>query len=343
MTQRAGSRLGPYEIVGLLGSGGMGEVYRARDTRLDRDVAIKVLPAHLAESPERRERLAREARAISSLQHPNICALHDVGSENGVDFLVMELLEGETLAERLVRGPLPLREVFAIGIAVAGALDKAHRKGLVHRDLKPGNIMLTRTGPKVLDFGLAKRMPPGLEAEAPSATLTVEPLTGEATLFGTFRYMSPEQLEGRAADARSDLFSLGAILYEMATGRRAFDGANVASVIAAVLEDRFEVKVTMTNFANPPVQYPGVIQLYQGASSETDRSVSFYSFEDGSVEVLVKMVDACSTSNSFWLFAAGATNAETTVTVRDSHTGLTQTIFNPRGGCSCRPPTAKHS
>jgi serine/threonine protein kinase len=163
MAQPAGTRLGPYEIVGLLGAGGMGEVYRARDTRLGRDVAIKLLPEHLSEKPERRQRFSREARAISSLQHPNICALHDVGSEKGVDFLVMELLEGETLAARLQRGPLPLRELLAISIALADALDKAHRRGLVHRDLTPGNIMLTAIGPKVLDFGLAKRVSDGLD------------------------------------------------------------------------------------------------------------------------------------------------------------------------------------
>jgi Tol biopolymer transport system component len=214
----------------------MGEVYRARDTRLGRDVAIKLLPEHLSEKPERRQRFSREARAISSLQHPNICALHDIGSEKGVDFLVMELLEGETLAARLQRGPLPLRELLAISIALADALDKAHRKGLVHRDLTPGNIMLTAAGPKVLDFGLAKRVSDGLDAIESTAEVSMDSLTAEGKLVGTFRYMSPEQIEGKEADARSDLFALGAVLYEMTTGKRAFDGASLASVIAAVLE-----------------------------------------------------------------------------------------------------------
>jgi hypothetical protein len=236
MPQRAGSRLGPYEIVGLLGAGGMGEVYRARDTRLDRDVAIKVLPEHLAESAERRQRLAREARAISSLQHPNICALHDVGSENGVDFLVMEFLDGETLAERLRRGPVPVRELLTIAIALADALDKAHRRGVVHRDLKPGNVMLTRSGPKVLDFGLAKRKAEVVPPTEATAAVSLDSITTEGKLVGTFRYMSPEQVEGKEADARSDLFAFGTVLYEMATGKRAFVGNSLASVIAAVLD-----------------------------------------------------------------------------------------------------------
>jgi Tol biopolymer transport system component len=214
----------------------MGEVYRARDTRLGRDVAIKLLPEHLSARPERRQRLSREARAISSLQHPNICALHDVGSENGVDFLVMELLDGETLAARLLRGPLPLRELLSIAIALTDALDKAHRKGLVHRDLTPGNVMLTSSGPKVLDFGLAKRVTDGSNLNEATAEVSMDSLTAEGKLVGTFRYMSPEQIEGKEADARSDLFALGAVLYEMATGKRAFDGKTLASVVAAVLE-----------------------------------------------------------------------------------------------------------
>jgi Tol biopolymer transport system component len=209
----------------------MGEVYRARDVRLDREVAIKVLHAHLAESAEGRQRLAREARAISSLQHPNICALHDIGTENGVDYLVMELLEGETLAQRLLRGPLPMRQFFPIAIALADALDKAHRRGLVHRDLKPSNIMLTGLGPKVLDFGLAKRIVH--QGEVGESTDSV---SSQGAMVGTYRYMSPEQIEGREADARSDIFAFGAVLYEMASGRRAFDGQSVASLIAAVLE-----------------------------------------------------------------------------------------------------------
>ena len=233
----AGTRLGPYEIVAAAGAGGMGEVYRARDTRLDRTVAIKVLPAHLSEQPERRQRFDREARAISSLNHPNICTLYDVGHQEGVDYLVMEYMEGESLADRLDRGPLPPEQLLKYGVEICEGLEKAHRSGVVHRDLKPGNIMLTKTGAKLMDFGLAKTANP----EAPSA-LTVsltgpgaKPLTAEGMVVGTFQYMAPEQLEGKEADARSDIFALGSVLYEMATGQRAFTGKSQASVVAAIL------------------------------------------------------------------------------------------------------------
>jgi eukaryotic-like serine/threonine-protein kinase len=231
-----GTRLGPYEIVVAVGAGGMGEVYRARDTRLGREVAIKVLPAQFAVDPEWRQRLDREARAISSLSHPHICHLYDVGHDDGVDFLVMEYLEGETLADRLARGALAVDQVVRYGNEIAGALHSAHRKGLVHRDLKPGNVMLTRTGARLLDFGLAKPSPASAAAAGMTAATTSAPLTAKGTLVGTFQYMSPEQVEGREADARSDIFALGAVLYEMATGRRAFDGKSTASVIAAILE-----------------------------------------------------------------------------------------------------------
>ncbi|MGB5173252.1 MAG: protein kinase [Thermoanaerobaculia bacterium] len=236
MTLEAGSKLGPYEIVEPLGAGGMGEVYRARDTRLEREVAIKVLPEHLSENPELRQRLEREARVVSSLQHPNICTLHDIGSENGVDFIVMEYLEGDTLAARLEKGPVPMHELFPIATSIADALDKAHRQGLVHRDLKPGNIMLTRTGAKLLDFGLAKGSAALSDPTAPTQSPTMSPLTTEGMLVGTFQYMAPEQLEGKEADARSDLFAFGSVLYEMATGQRAFQGETQASLIASVLD-----------------------------------------------------------------------------------------------------------
>jgi len=239
-----GTKLGPYEIVAPLGAGGMGEVYRARDTRLGRDVAIKVLPANLSSDAQRRERFEREARAISALNHPHICTLYDIGREREIDFLVMELVEGETLATRIEKGPLPPEQVLRLGAEIADALDKAHRMGITHRDLKPGNIMLTKSGIKLLDFGLAKFSAPAA-ADAPSNAETMlttrlpgasaKPLTAEGSIIGTFQYMAPEQLEGSEADARSDIFSFGAVLYEMATGKKAFDGKTTASVIAAVL------------------------------------------------------------------------------------------------------------
>jgi eukaryotic-like serine/threonine-protein kinase len=238
-----GTRLGPYEIVGPLGAGGMGEVYRAKDSRLGREVAVKVLPQHLTDSPEVRARFEREARTVSSLNHPHICTLHDVGQEGTTDYLVMELVEGETLAARLERGPLTIPEVLRLGIQIADALDRAHRAGVVHRDLKPGNVMLTRAGAKLMDFGLARATgmagPAGgsgvtMTAMAPSPSLG-QPLTSEGSIVGTFQYMSPEQLEGKEADARSDLWGLGCVLYEMATGRKAFAGKSQASLIGGIM------------------------------------------------------------------------------------------------------------
>ena len=228
----AGTRLGPYEIQSPLGHGGMGEVYRARDTRLDRIVAIKVLPGHRAGDPQFRERFEREARAVSSLNHPNICVLYDIGNDGGTAYLVMECLEGETLAARLERGPLPVADALRYAIEIASALDAAHHRGVVHRDLKPGNIMLTKSGAKLLDFGLAKVQALSASASDHTATLTV---TTEGSLVGTFQYMAPEQLEGHEAGARSDIFAFGATLYEMLTGRRAFAGASQASLITAIM------------------------------------------------------------------------------------------------------------
>jgi Tol biopolymer transport system component len=236
MPLTSGTKLGPYEIVAPLGAGGMGEVYRARDTRLDRDVAIKVLSGHFVSDPNLKERFEREARTISQLSHPNICALYDVGSQGGADYLVMECLEGESLADRLMRGPLTVEEVLRYGSQVADALDKAHQRGVIHRDLKPGNIMLTKTGAKVLDFGLAKQAQvKGSSSSALTAMTSPKPLTVEGTIVGTFQYMAPEQIEGAEADARSDIFALGCVLYEMATGKRAFAGKTQASVIASIL------------------------------------------------------------------------------------------------------------
>src|SRR3984893_10113232 len=213
-----GVRLGPYEILDAIGAGGMGEVYRARDTRLERTVAVKILPPHLSCDPIRKQRFEREAKTISSLNHPHICVLYDVGQQDGIDYLVMECVEGETLAKRLEKGALPLEQVLRFGMQVADALDKAHRSGVVHRDLKPGNIMLTPTGAKLLDFGLAKPVAPLVTGATLSVATQNSPVTEQGTIVGTFQYMSPEQIEGKELDGRSDIFSLGAVLYEMLTG-----------------------------------------------------------------------------------------------------------------------------
>jgi Tol biopolymer transport system component len=239
MTLAPGTRLGPYEIVAPLGAGGMGEVWRARDTRLGREVAIKVLPEAFAADPALRARFDREAKTISSLNHPNICTLYDVGREGDTDFLVLELVEGETLALRIARGPLPLSDLLRYGMQMTDALEKAHKAGIIHRDLKPGNIMLTKAGAKLLDFGLA-RGGPGAASAPSSATISptmTGPLTAQGHIVGTFQYMAPEQLEGTEADARSDLWALGCVLYEMATGKPAFAGTSQASLISSIMKD----------------------------------------------------------------------------------------------------------
>src|SRR6202049_1894803 len=238
MAVNPGTRLGSYEVVAQIGAGGMGEVYKARDTRLDRIVAIKVLPAHLADRAELRERFDREAKTIASLNHPHICTLYDIGDQDGTDFLVMEYLEGETLAQRLVKSPLPLDQVLQYAIEISDALDKAHRKGVTHRDLKPGNVMITKSGTKLLDFGLAKLKQEAAPANIPLSELSTakDPLTAQGTILGTLQYMAPEQVEGKEVDARTDVFAFGAVVYEMATGKRAFEGKTQASLIAAILE-----------------------------------------------------------------------------------------------------------
>jgi eukaryotic-like serine/threonine-protein kinase len=257
MSLTSGTKLGPYEIQSPIGAGGMGEVYRARDTRLDRTVAIKILPTHLSSNSEAKQRFDREARAISSLNHPNICTLHDVGHEDGVDYLVMEFLEGETLADRLMKGPLPPEQVLKCGIEICEGLEKAHRSGVVHRDLKPGNIMLTKTGAKLLDFGLAKATP---AVTSPPAGMTAtmatpagsHPLTAQGMVVGTYQYMSPEQVEGKDADARSDIFAFGAVLYEMAAGKRAFEGKTQLSLMSAILEKE-PAPISTVNPLTPPL------------------------------------------------------------------------------------------
>jgi eukaryotic-like serine/threonine-protein kinase len=246
MALTSGTKLGPYEVQSPLGAGGMGEVYRARDTRLDRTVAIKILPTHLSADPEFKQRFEREARTVSSLNHPHICQLFDVGQQDGTEFLVMEFLDGETLADRLRRGALAFNEIQKIGMEVTEALSVAHRAGIVHRDLKPGNVMLTKSGAKLMDFGLAKPTYAGAAGSASAPLLSaartmsgptpVSPLTTAGTIVGTIQYMSPEQIEGKEADARADIFALGAVLYEMATGTRAFQGKSQISVASAILE-----------------------------------------------------------------------------------------------------------
>jgi eukaryotic-like serine/threonine-protein kinase len=232
-----GKRLGPYEILSAIGAGGMGEVYRARDTRLDRIVAIKVLPTHLADRSELRERFEREARTIASLNHPHICTLFDIGRQDGIDYLVMEYLEGETLAQRLAKGPLSIQQVLQYTIEIADALDKAHRKDITHRDLKPGNIMLTKSGTKLLDFGLAKLAQESAPATSDSQLPTMkDAITAQGTILGTLQYMAPEQVEGKEVDARTDIFAFGVVVYEMATGKKAFEGKTSASVMAKILE-----------------------------------------------------------------------------------------------------------
>src|ERR1700690_234974 len=249
MALAAGTKLGPYEICAPIGAGGMGEVYRARDTRLQRDVAIKVLPATLSPDADHLRRFEQEARAVSALNHPNILAIYDIGTHEGGPFLVMELLEGETLRERMQQGAIPVRKALEIASQVARGVAAAHEKGIVHRDLKPANIFLTSDGRvKVLDFGLAKLVQRGDDVafgETQAFTRTNEPLshpsdpshTQPGMVLGTVGYMSPEQVRGRPADARSDIFALGTILYEMLSGHRAFHHDSSADTMAAILKE----------------------------------------------------------------------------------------------------------
>src|SRR5213593_53433 len=235
----SGTRLGPYEIAEPLGAGGMGEVYRATDTRLGRSVALKILPGDWAQDSERKLRFEREARTVAGLNHPHICALYDVGSQDGIDFLVMEYLEGETLAELLARGPLPVEQALRLAIQVADALDQAHQHGVVHRDLKPANVMVTRAGAKLLDFGLARPVAAAVQAGDEARTRT-QALTTDGSILGTLEYMAPEQIEGKQPDARADIFAFGAVLYEALAGRRPFEGASPAQVLASTLRSEPE-------------------------------------------------------------------------------------------------------
>jgi serine/threonine protein kinase/Tol biopolymer transport system component len=255
MALTSGTKLGPYEIVSLLGAGGMGEVYRARDTRLERDVAIKVLPASLSSDSSLRQRLEREAKAVSKLSHPHICTLHDIGHQDGVDFLVMELVDGETLEHKLTKGPLPPEQAVRCAAQIADALAKAQKLGITHRDLKPSNIMLTKAGAKLMDFGLAKECHPApLAVSSSGMTVGQERLTVEGMIVGTFQYMAPEQLEGNEADARTDIFALGAVIYEMATGKPAFAGKSQASLIAAILSSQPQPMAALQPLTPPALE-----------------------------------------------------------------------------------------
>jgi eukaryotic-like serine/threonine-protein kinase len=341
----AGTRLGPYEIQSALGAGGMGEVYRARDTRLDRTVAIKILPAHLSENAEARQRFEREARTISSLNHPNICTLHDIGKQDGVDFLVMECLEGETLAERLRRGPLPIAQVLKYGIEICDGLEKAHRCGVVHRDLKPGNIMLTKAGAKLMDFGLAKAAVTIRTDSSSSMTVTMStpvgshPLTAQGTVIGTFQYMAPEQVEGREADARADIFALGTVLYEMATGKRAFEGKTAASAMAAVLER--DPAVISSLQPGTPAALDHVVQVCMAkdpeerwqSAADVGRQLRWIAAGGGSTAVAAPPVTEAPRKQNWWWVAAALLAAvlalQVWLSLRPAETQRTMRSFLP--------------
>jgi eukaryotic-like serine/threonine-protein kinase len=256
MPLSSGTKLGRYEILSKIGAGGMGEVYRARDTRLERTVAIKVLPSEFSRHAELRKRLEREARMLSSLAHPHICSLYDVGQQDGADFLVMEYLEGETLGQRLLKGALPAGQVLQYGIEIADALERAHRHGIIHRDLKPGNIMLTKDGAKLLDFGLARVEATATPSDETRTLLETQDhkLTEKGVVLGTLQYMAPEQLEGKEADARTDIFALGAVIYEMGTGKTAFSGNNRTSLITAILASEPPVMTSLQPLTPPALE-----------------------------------------------------------------------------------------
>jgi serine/threonine protein kinase/Tol biopolymer transport system component len=308
----------------------MGEVYRARDTRLERTVAVKVLPSHLSASPDVRLRFEREAKTISSLSHPHICALYDVGNQDGVEFLVMEYLEGTTLSDKLAMGPLPFDQVLRCGGEIADALDKAHRQGIVHRDLKPGNVMLTKSGVKLLDFGLAKMVAPS--AARSGASLTALPteargsnLTEEGTILGTFQYMAPEQLEGRDADARTDIFAFGAVLYEMATGRKAFSGRSQASLISSIMGSEPPAVSTVAPMA--PVAFDRVVRTCLAKDPDDrwqtahDIGVQLKWIQEGSSAAAAPLSPAPPRKRTAailpWLVAALATAGMIVLAVRD--------------------------
>ena len=315
MPLTAGTKLGPYEIAAQIGAGGMGEVYRARDTRLGRDVAVKVLPEALSADPKFKQRFEREAKTISQLQHPNVCTLHDVGEQDGVDYLVMEYLEGETLETRLENGALPVEETLRIGREIASAVDAAHRRGIIHRDLKPGNVMITETGAKVLDFGLAREAAGRSSVETQAAT--AHAITREGTFLGTMPYMAPELLEGRPANEQSDIWALGCVLYEMATGERPFRGRSQADLITAIMGSQPEPPTRKQPLA--PVRLDGVVKrclekdpehrwqsgrdmaLELQAIREGARGVSSFSLaQSRSVRTMLLVVAVAALAASYW-------------------------------------------
>src|ERR1700680_1719763 len=255
MALSTGSRLGPYEIQSALGARGRGEVCKPRDTRLDRTVALKILPDALAADPQFRDRFDREARTISQLDHPHICAIYDVGDQTGTAYLVMQYLEGETLADRLTKGALPLDQTLQVAIQIAAALATAHKAGIVHRDLKPGNIMLTKAGAKLLDFGLAKTGASVVGGASLSMLPTTPPITQQGTLLGTFQYMAPEQLEGQEADARTDIFAFGAVVYEMVTRKKASEGKSQAGLIPVIMSGEPKPLLTQDPMVPPALDH----------------------------------------------------------------------------------------
>jgi Tol biopolymer transport system component len=305
MTLTPGTRLGPYEITAPLGAGGMGEVYRAKDTRLGRDVAIKVLPESFVADASAQQRFEREAKTISGLNHPNICVLYDVGHQDGMEYLVMELVEGETLAKRLERGALPLEQVLKYGAQIAEALDRAHRNGIVHRDLKPGNVMLTPTGAKLVDFGLAKETAGLGSLMTVTSASPLSPLTQQGTIVGTFQYMSPEQVEGKPLDGRSDIFSLGAVLYEMLTGRRAFDGKSQLSVASAILEKE-PAPISSIKPASSPILEHVIRRCLAKDPEERWQTARDVQFALGLAEEPQTLPRARAASSLAWIIAAAA-------------------------------------
>ncbi len=302
MVLEAGTRLGPYEIADQLGAGGMGQVYRATDTRLDRTVAVKVLPEHLADYPERRERFEREARAVSSLNHPHICTLYDVGEQDGIHYLVMELVDGETIQQRLKQKRLPLDQTLEYALQIADALDEAHRQGVVHRDLKPGNIMITKSGVKLLDFGLARLGvgPPIAPLSRLPTQTDSEPLTAEGSILGTLQYMAPEQLEGKEADARTDIFAFGTVVYEMVTGKRAFTGVSQAALVGAIMHDN-PPPMSDFNPVSPPMLDRIVETCFAKSADDRWQSATDLVHQIGwTVEALAESAPASTTPFARW-------------------------------------------